>query len=79
MRDKPENLNDIPGSEDEQFDEILSKMVRWTENGMVHRGTVTGIFFRQGIKYLIVMTIFGQRRTVKETKVKLLDLYNPVF
>jgi hypothetical protein len=48
-------------------------MVKWTEDGILHLGTVMEIYSLKGIKYLTVMTIFGKRCRVKMSKVKLVS------
>lgn len=50
---------------------LMLKMVKWTENGILQLGTVMEIYSLKGIKYLTVMTIFGKRCRVKMSKVKL--------
>lgn len=47
-----------------------SAFVKWTENGVTQRGTVTGTFTRQGRKYLNVMSILGKRHILRRSRVK---------
>lgn len=53
--------------------DLLFQRVKWTEDGILELGTVTQIFSERGIKYLNVMTIFGKRRKVKMSKVRLVS------
>lgn len=50
---------------------LLFQQVKWTEDGILQLGTVTGIYSVKGVNYLTVMTIFGKLRKVKPDKVSL--------
>jgi len=52
---------------------LIQKMVKWVDEGTYYQGTVIDIFVKNGVKQLSVMTIFGKRRTVKMSKVKIVE------
>ncbi len=68
MKNKNYHFDKHQRSNDEASD-LLFQKVKWTEDGILQLGTVTGIYSEKGIKYLTVMTIFGKRRIVKSDKV----------
>ena len=51
-------------------------MVKWVDDGIFYQGTVIDIFVKHGVKQLSVMTIFGKRRIVKMSKVKIVKTIN---
>lgn len=55
---------------------LIQKMVKWVDEGTYYQGTVIDIFVKNGVKQLSVMTIFGKRRTVKMSKVKIVEAIN---
>lgn len=71
MKEKQDKIR----NKSQPADELMLAMVKWTENGITHLGTVTDVYSVGGIKYLTVMTIFGKRCTVKKSKVKLQPQY----
>jgi len=58
---------------DDDVSGLLLQKVKWTEDGILHLGTVIEIYFEKGIEYLTVMTIFGKRCKVKMSKVRLIS------
>lgn len=54
----------------------MQAMVKWVEGGTNYRGVVTEVFVKNGAKQLRVMTIFGKRRTVNMSKVKIVKTIN---
>jgi hypothetical protein len=52
---------------------LLFQKVKWTEDGILHLGTVAEIYSVKGTNYLTVMTMFGKRCRVKMSKVKLVS------
>lgn len=55
---------------------LIQTMVKWVDEGIYYQGTVIDIFVKHGVKQLSVMTIFGKRRTVKMSKVKIVKAIN---
>ena len=72
--EKKENLKLVSGHPDN----LLHTFVRWTEDGRIYRGSVIDVFIRQGVRYLDVMTIFGTKRSVSLSKVKLINFKDQI-
>ena len=68
MKNKKYSLNKHQKISDD-VSGFLFQQVKWTEDGILQLGTVTGIYSMKGINYLTVMTIFGKLRQVKPEEV----------
>jgi hypothetical protein len=76
MKAKRNDIGINSNSEFKTDKSLIQEMVKWVDDGIFYQGTVIDIFVKNGAKQLSVMTIFGKRRIVKMSKVKIVKTLN---